>query len=59
MTIEEAIKILENPPATFYSNYYPDFPDAIELGIEALREVERARKGDPALDGELLMGETE
>ena len=36
-----------------------DDKDALKLGIEALKEVIRARDGDPALDGELLPGETE
>lgn len=32
--------------------------NAVQLGIEAMKEVKRARNGDPALDGELLPGET-
>ncbi len=36
-----------------------DFAQAASLGIEALKEVKKARYGDPALDGELLPGETE
>ena len=43
MTIDEAIKNLENPPASIYSSYYPDFPDALKLGIEALKEVKKHR----------------
>ena len=31
----------------------------LKLGIEALKEVQFAREGNPALDGELLPGETE
>lgn len=52
MTIDEAIKQVENAPASIYSTYYPDFPEAVrlaeavQLGIEALKRVQECRLAD-------------
>lgn len=59
MTIDEAIKNLTLIDTIPPSGVTGVFLASIELGIEALMEVRKARKGDPALDGELLPGETE
>lgn len=59
MPLSKAIEILTifaNPGVTQLAT---DDYDAILLGIEALKECKKAREGDPALDGELLPGETE
>jgi len=57
--IKKAIEILEarikSKPLLGNHEIY----GAVRLGIEALKEVKRAREGNPALDGELLPGETE
>jgi hypothetical protein len=59
MTIDEAIKMLKRQQNFRDTPEAIDIDDAIKLGIEALKEVKKARWGDPALDGELLRGETE
>lgn len=58
MTIDEAIKRLTSQKHRCWD--YNEEEDALadQLGIEALKEVRKARYGDPALDGELLPGET-
>lgn len=59
MTLDKAIEtgrlIVDTPP----SGANQDFVDAIKLLIAAGKEVKRARNGNPAMDGELLPGETE
>ncbi len=59
MTLDEAIKkgncYLKDPCSITQTEFLTIF----KLGIEALKEVKMARRGDPALDGELLPGETE
>ena len=35
-----------------------DLHDALQIGIEAVKVLQRSRLGDPPLDGELLPGET-
>jgi len=59
MNINEATEILIQwlPVNRWPPN--PNLLQAMTLGIEALKEVMRTRDGDPALDGELLPGETE
>ena len=59
MNIENAIEILESELRYARNLYSMHGDDAIKLGIEAMKEVKRARSGDPALDGDLLPGETE
>ena len=59
MTIDEAKETLEDPIYQDLTLHDPKFEAATKLGIEALKEVQKARSGDPALDGELLPGETE
>ncbi len=59
MTIDEAIKLLDIAKEGFPVNDTEKYYIAMELGREALKECKKAREGDPALDGELLLGETE
>lgn len=59
MKLEKAIEILNQDLTWTYPAKFNDLQDAMKLGSEALKEVKRARKGDPALDGELLPSETE
>ena len=59
LKLDKAIEVL-----TIHNDHNPDITDAErreahQLGIEALKEVRKARGGDPALDGELLPSETE
>ena len=58
MTIDEAVKTLCDPTYQDLTLHDPKFEAACNLGSEALKEVQKARSGDPALDGELLPGET-
>ena len=58
MRIPKAKEILESCIEDVYPPDIQDYRDALLLGVEALKEVQRARLGDPALDGELLPGET-
>ena len=59
INLEKAIEIKK----IFYNGgevpNWEDYRQADNLSIEALGECKRARAGDPALDGELLPGETE
>jgi len=59
MTIDEAIELLEYLKQAAEKLKIGRSIDATQLGIEALKECKKARYGDPALDGELLPGETE
>ena len=65
MTLDEAIKQLENAPASIYSTYYPDFPEAvrlaeaIQLASEALKWRKHLESFDEALRNHPLPGETE
>jgi len=59
MKLGKAIEILKDIKNTRVYLGEPDDSEAVQLGIEALKEVTRARYGDPALDGELLPSETE
>ena len=59
MRLDKAIEILELYEHAASSIPRGDFLVALHLGIEALKEVLKARSGDPALDGELLPWETE
>ena len=58
MTLDEAIEEHEYIVNKYKLRRGPRSIEAIRLGIEALKEVERARGGNPALDSELLPGET-
>jgi hypothetical protein len=58
MKLTQAIEILESWQAGGFATRIDDMNPALKLGIEALKEVKKARSGDPALDGELLPGET-
>ena len=59
MKIDEAIEILELNALEEGSYLPPRYITALKIGIEALKECIKARYGDPALDGELLPGETD
>lgn len=59
MFLKEAIEILSHLSTAGAPNITLDEIDAVKLGIEALKECVKARQGDPALDGELLPGETD
>jgi len=59
MTIDKAIKRLEGLYSRLNAYLGTSDDEAIKLGIEAMRECKKARDGNPALDGELLPGETE
>lgn len=59
MNIDKAIDILSVDITYTYPVHFKELQNAIRLGIEALKEVKDARYGNPALDGELLPGETE
>jgi len=59
MNIDGAISELEDGLRQLRGYLNEDYNDAIDLGIEALRQVKSSRCGDPALDGNLLPGETE
>ena len=58
MTIDEAIKLLNIAKGGFPAANTEYYYRALELGLEALKEVKMARFDDPALVGELLPGET-
>ena len=58
MTIDEAIKLLQEELLMPWFEDYPEAIDAIKLGVEALKYVKHMR---PTFDGvpfELLLGET-
>lgn len=57
MKLDKAIELSENTEKSLRQHKFIDYADAVKLGIEALKEVKKARYGDPALDGELLPGE--
>jgi len=59
MNLEKAIEILTLSLQAPYPGATGDIADATRLSIEALKEVLSSRDGDPALDGELLPGETD
>lgn len=59
MTIDEAINENAYHLKSLKAGRDDKLFQAVRLGIEALKEVQYARQGSPALDGELLPGETE
>ncbi|MBA7707089.1 hypothetical protein ES703_115954 [subsurface metagenome] len=59
MKIDEAKRIIGNIKRCDIPKEETAKWEALDLGLEALREVKKARQGDPALDGELLPNETE
>jgi len=59
MTIDEAIKLIQEDADDEDVNWDSPLGRAYKLSFEALKEVKKARYGDPALDGELLPGETD
>jgi len=58
MKLSKAIEIIEVRTRTRPLLGSHEIYGALQLSIEALRECKKAREGDPALDGELLPGET-
>lgn len=59
MTLEKAIELVKKLTKKDVIYYTQDNDDALLVLIEAGKEVLKARDGNPALDGELLPGETE
>ncbi len=59
MKLDKAIEILELNANEAGKQMPQDTLEAVLLLIEAGKECERARNGNPMLDGELLPGETE
>lgn len=58
MTIDEAIKFLENYPAGLSPDSSIPFTKAIRLGIEALKQIKWLHESHVLHDDELLPGET-
>ena len=59
MTIDEAIEILTADITYTYPAKFNKLKEAINLGLEALMEVQYTRSDQLALAKELLPGETE
>ena len=59
MRIPKAIEILKACIDDQYPLDIQDYKDATQLGIEALREVQKTSLSNPALQRQLLPGETE
>lgn len=58
MTIDEAIKIIQQLGWNTSFNLTPHQSSAVQLGIEALKRVSAFRQYPPREFGELLPGET-
>lgn len=58
MTLEKAIKILEDCTHGAVVGVYPTTTDALKLGIEALKSVRTGRKVGLHYEAQLLPGET-
>jgi len=58
LKLTTAIEILADSAYSGITTFDQDFRDAEKLLIEAGKLIKRTRQGDPALDGELLPGET-
>ena len=58
MTLQEAIKILDDYESFGAECTHPDLPDAIKLGNEALKEIKWLHESQVLHDDELLPGET-
>ncbi|GAI70409.1 unnamed protein product [marine sediment metagenome] len=59
MTIDEAIKRLENKALQSLTRDEPRDAKAIQLGIEALKRISAMRKGYRDRETDLLQGEAE
>ena len=59
LKIDKAIEVLILENKHPWNNAKSDLRNAVKLGIEALKVIQRERIGDPPLDGELLPGETD
>ena len=59
MTIDKAIEMLELELRMGEYEQGCDIEDALKLGIEALKEAQRWRAGQPLHLPNLLLGETE
>lgn len=57
MNLPKAIELNQESESSLRKHNFDLHAAAIKLGIEAIKECQRARKGDPSLDGELLPGE--
>lgn len=58
MTIDEAIKILSSKQNSPRANFLSNTLDAIKLGIEALKRLQKTRVLDDVIDIAPLRGET-
>lgn len=58
MTIEQAIKILQDTESTYQHRDWEDYIDAVKLGIEALERVQFNQTSRGAILIGLLPGET-
>ena len=58
MTIDEAIKILDDIRLHYLATDIEDHRDAIKLGSEALKEIKWLHESHVLHDDELLPGET-
>ena len=59
MNIDKAIEVLLTGQELSRPWLLKDYEDALLMAIEALRVVIKLEPDDPALDGALLLGETE
>lgn len=59
MKLSRAIQILSADETDRHPDTNPEVNDATKLGIEALKEVARARRLGPPLESYRLPGETE
>lgn len=59
MTLEEAIKQLEEPHWLITEGHTLEYYEAVQLGIEALKDKLEARRNNIMSSGILLPGETD
>ena len=59
MTLDEAKEKLTAEKEVAKRTGQRTLYDALQIGIEAVKVMQRSREGDPPLDGEMLPGETE
>ena len=58
MTIDEAIKELEEPDWLVTENHTPEYAEAVQLGIEALKREKMLRDPGVPATYDMLPGET-
>ena len=59
MTLDKAIETLKDATVGTESFDDPELPDAIKLGIEAMRRIKEVRRFPRTWDARALPGETE